>query len=108
MAVTGASLAWLDRGAHAGAGSGGGGDRAPGRRSPLGLDPHAGAGRDAAGTAAFLAGLSARGKVQAAARDPRRHAISAGAEFGWLAVAPLRILLRRGAGVSGADLEPDL
>src|SRR4029453_16731814 len=49
-------------GADAGAGSGDRGDRAPRRRQPLRLHPGAGAGRDAAGPAAFLAGLSARGE----------------------------------------------
>src|SRR6266702_1235251 len=108
MALARSPPACVDRGADAGARYGDRGDRAPRRRQPLRLDPGAGAGRDAAGTSALLAGLSTRGKIQAAARDPRRHAISPGAELGRLAVASLRILLRRGAGVSGADLEPDL
>ena len=50
----------------------------------------------------------ARREIQAAARDPCRQPVSAGAELDRLAVAPLRILFRRGAGVPGADPEPDL
>ena len=47
-------------------------------------------------------------KHQTSDRDPCRQRLSAGAEFGRLAVLPLRILSGRGAGVSGPGAQPDL
>ena len=104
----GHAAARLHRGADAGAGSRARGDRAPRVRQSFRLHPGAGAGRDAARPPALLAGLPARREIQAAARDPCRQRLSHGAELDRLAVVPLRILFRRGAGVSGADPEPDL
>ena len=98
----------LHRGSVAGAGSGHRGDRTPRLRQPFRLGAGAGAGRDASGPAALLAGLSGRGETQIADRDPCRQPISPGAELDRLAVLSLRILLGRGAGVPGADAEPDL
>ena len=85
MAVEGHAAARLDRGADAGAGSRGRGNRAPRRRQPLRLGAGAGAGRDAARPAALLAGVSGRRKIQAADRDPcrQRSTGSAPSSVGW-------------------------
>src|SRR5258708_379920 len=108
MAVEGCKIARLDRGADAGAGSGGRGNRTPRLRPPLRLRAGAVAGRDAARTAASLAGVSGGREIQAADRDPCRQPVLGRAELDRLAVLSLRILSGRSTGVPGASLEPDL
>ena len=58
-------------------------------RQPFRFHPGAGAGRDAARPPAVLAGLAGRGEIQAAACDPCRQFVPAGAELDRLAVVSL-------------------
>ena len=82
--VEGSAAARLDRGADAGAGSRDRGNRAPRRRQPFRLRAGAGAGRDAARTAALLAGLAGGRKIQTADRDPCRQPVpQAPSSVGW-------------------------